>query len=1022
MRYIIVIILAALHIFANAQSPASVPGTGSWFVTKQLYANIDTLYTLEDFSGDNNQFTSRSTSSHLIQQSNKMHSFNFNPAIHVLNDTLASSLNNFNHTCTTIFGVFALDSLIKNENTSFYTITGKSSGPIELTSRYVKDSVIKQLNHGYLLDSDSPFSHSGLRIITYQRAQTPAHSPWGIGKNTNIILSSDNCENSTGYYCPELIAYSRVLSQLERRKVESYLAMKYGITLWGSYFTKDNTMIWDIDNNAYHHRVAAIARDDSSMLFQPMSTTSYEEVMPTILHNNDSFYKHGFFNKSSDKRLLVLGREYASPMPDNSYMIWGDNNLGVMLQEDDTSSLWHTMPRTWLLKSNILENNEDSVSIVRDNVNIFSVNNELYEIRRVESDTNSYASFGPSTSNDLHFGFTCPMEYPTFELGIELSNSNKVEFGYRFGSNGTLSTIQNQISNNIIATNIGGHKIDVYKKGDNLFLQIDGKGCYAYNLEVPISVEEVVVDTASVDINRGRTSEINGGSGHILPEIGPSIDLIPIINKGYSCYGILRIEPGSEFICSDFRIGGFHNTGNQIELSYDTNFAKALKPYRKNRAVLLIDKNENINIYSATKIPNKGFDSERKKLYFHNVYFKDDTNNYFSFATYDGLLADFTPYRASCTNGYSVSNGRLRIDIKCGSPLYFCKMIPIAHAANDFGDLSDDIISGEDILPDYIRGKIFGGENFFMEGLSEGEYSLSLKQLGGTNVYASKYATNSQRYYAEKIFQTSNITYSWYVTDSISKYKAGFTADNDTQISTNIGFEINGRECYIQSGSNRQIISDHLLPGDSLTLIKERNTYRFSINNDTTIVLTNNDSTTRFAIVFDASEATLANIKGINNTSGEDIESDERYISDESIIIEKVMPYEIYRTVFIGSECDPDSPNEVVDEDPHPAPQRFPNRVYYPQQSSGIEETILHSGELIVRQIGNGDFVAELTTDDTGVPELLVFDSLGRMINDNNMIFNGNSYYSSFTLQDSGVYIVKALTDHREFSQKILNR
>ena len=43
-----------------------------------------------------------------------------------------------------------------------------------------------------------------------------------------------------------------MLTPDERRKVESYLAVKYGITLKGSYLDSDGNLTWDMaENQAY---------------------------------------------------------------------------------------------------------------------------------------------------------------------------------------------------------------------------------------------------------------------------------------------------------------------------------------------------------------------------------------------------------------------------------------------------------------------------------------------------------------------------------------------------------------------------------------------------------------------------------------------------------------------------------------------------------------------------------------------------------------------------------------------------
>ncbi|MEM6738113.1 MAG: hypothetical protein AAF620_18800, partial [Bacteroidota bacterium] len=62
----------------------------------------------------------------------------------------------------------------------------------------------------------------------------------------------------------EIIYYERALSELERQKVASYLAIKYGITLQApvSYLNSDGTVIWDANiNDGYSHDIAGIGRD-----------------------------------------------------------------------------------------------------------------------------------------------------------------------------------------------------------------------------------------------------------------------------------------------------------------------------------------------------------------------------------------------------------------------------------------------------------------------------------------------------------------------------------------------------------------------------------------------------------------------------------------------------------------------------------------------------------------------------------------------------------------------------------------
>ncbi|MEI9945812.1 MAG: T9SS type A sorting domain-containing protein [Chitinophagaceae bacterium] len=95
----------------------------------------------------------------------------------------------------------------------------------------------------------------------------------GSRATQNIIVGSE---------LAEAILYDASLSFADRNKVESYLAMKYGITLSnsgsgtnGDYTSSSGTLIWDADNgSAYHHNVIGIAKDDNSALLQKQSHQS----------------------------------------------------------------------------------------------------------------------------------------------------------------------------------------------------------------------------------------------------------------------------------------------------------------------------------------------------------------------------------------------------------------------------------------------------------------------------------------------------------------------------------------------------------------------------------------------------------------------------------------------------------------------------------------------------------------------------------------------------------------------------
>ncbi|MEL6358536.1 MAG: DUF4347 domain-containing protein, partial [Bacteroidota bacterium] len=85
----------------------------------------------------------------------------------------------------------------------------------------------------------------------------------------------------------EVIVFDRELTTAETQQVQSYLAVKYGVTLGQTgpqnYVTSSGATIWDgTANAAYHNDVAVIGRDDGSVLDQQKSKSVNEGTVVTI--------------------------------------------------------------------------------------------------------------------------------------------------------------------------------------------------------------------------------------------------------------------------------------------------------------------------------------------------------------------------------------------------------------------------------------------------------------------------------------------------------------------------------------------------------------------------------------------------------------------------------------------------------------------------------------------------------------------------------------------------------------------
>ncbi|MDG1477179.1 MAG: T9SS type A sorting domain-containing protein [Vicingaceae bacterium] len=92
-------------------------------------------------------------------------------------------------------------------------------------------------------------------------------------------------------YLHEVIFYNSDLTNLQITKINTYLAVKYGITLLntgggtqGDYIATNSSTIWDASTNtSYHNNVVAIGRDDNQGLLQKQSH-SYNDTTRIYLN------------------------------------------------------------------------------------------------------------------------------------------------------------------------------------------------------------------------------------------------------------------------------------------------------------------------------------------------------------------------------------------------------------------------------------------------------------------------------------------------------------------------------------------------------------------------------------------------------------------------------------------------------------------------------------------------------------------------------------------------------------------
>jgi hypothetical protein len=145
---------------------------------------------------------------------------------------------------------------------------------------------------------------------------------YGYNGETNFYIGRDfNIPNTdikdfSGNF-PEYISFPFELTDNQKNRVESYLALKYGITLNGvSYKNAKNVIFWNKTNNGiFRRRIFGIGRDDISGLNQLQS---------------ESIHRQLFLAASVNEKLATNQLKMAQlSISNNNFIVFGDDNGSI---------------------------------------------------------------------------------------------------------------------------------------------------------------------------------------------------------------------------------------------------------------------------------------------------------------------------------------------------------------------------------------------------------------------------------------------------------------------------------------------------------------------------------------------------------------------------------------------------------------------------------------------------------------------------------------------------------------------
>lgn len=275
--------------------------------------------------------------------------YNYNPRVSFSAANLTRLENG--STSPDLYGTAGSVFLVSDHNTTYATALSYSTG-LSTKRIQMKPTFRIQTSTGssgytadfgmpteYSVNSAALFAVSGLGVNAAHRLNSVSLACSICGNTTfnpNITTGLRVGRNAAGggseYLTGglgEIVIYSNSLNALQIRRIESYLAVKYGITRGGNtgvgaafnYVSANNTTIWDKPLNAgYNNDIAGIGRDDASALVQKQS----------ISVNNGEPVSIGLV--SIDASNAANGHSFDA---NTSFLMWGNNGLSLQTEISD---------------------------------------------------------------------------------------------------------------------------------------------------------------------------------------------------------------------------------------------------------------------------------------------------------------------------------------------------------------------------------------------------------------------------------------------------------------------------------------------------------------------------------------------------------------------------------------------------------------------------------------------------------------------------------------------------------------
>lgn len=548
------VIESFLPLYAENKTGLQTPYV--WMRTSSVSSDPDNNYFWKDLNGNNVKLNLNEQER--VNGRSDIYTYNFYPSFPFTDD--ANSLLRIEGTGlqkATVIGVYGYSS--EDDHTEDGFVLNMSNGTDDDETVITKANVIhpsssSRKSFGYkdrnLKAANKDEQQKSLRIMSYTKSTNPRQTVASTFNNISIGGQYvDGVTSKVGSFdaetfkdaekakrnmsVPELLVYDKALTNEARQEVETYLALKYGITLDVDYTLDEEYgnkgVVWKKDS---YSRVCGYGRMDNYNFIQPWTTTSERE---NPLYLKDTYHKNSFYNKSANENLLVAGRY--GEFGDKTLIMFADNKSQIKFEESEEKTLAATsesavnfeqtgevpqkyipLKRIWKLKNLSQEYSDGEHVSIELPENVGEVEEKFagsYNIK-VKEGANATIDNMPAFVNKGEISW----------VSGALNGDVTVTLGgqvFKFAASGNISVNGNDVNVSYKRKDL----IDVVKKGSVLYVRKNGEIIPSTRVEQNQTPAEWTMEIAS----KGKAVELN--EFHVMSDN---------VNNDYMelCYGMVE--------------------------------------------------------------------------------------------------------------------------------------------------------------------------------------------------------------------------------------------------------------------------------------------------------------------------------------------------------------------------------------------------------------------------------------------------------------------------------------------------